>query len=105
MSRTDWTVALAKSVRTDAQVMHYDNVVHAEPTYTQHAYPIQEAVQTVSNKVTSHQVVEQPVDSGQAMHFQSPVAVQMPVQQPVIPTQMFAPNGIFVLPMQQQCVT
>lgn len=104
MSKTDWTLALAESVKTKGMVSE-------TPVSVKTSQPTSAVVEQV---VVEQPYVEQSYSS-QPVFSQPTVQAAAPATQvysqptttfkPIISQEMFAPNGLYVMPIGQQCVT
>lgn len=86
MSKSDWTLALAESVKTQGDTVSTSVETH---------------VYAAPNSSAASVNVEYPVYSAPQPVFADPVMTH----QPIISSEMFAPNGLYVMPIGAQCVT
>lgn len=95
MSKTDWTLALAESVKTKGMESVAAEVVSQPASQPMISQPTSTAVeqlgvaQAVQVVAPAQQIYSQPTT----------------VFKPVISQEMFAPNGMYSMPIGQQCVT
>ena len=101
-SKTDWTLALAESVKTKG--MAAEEVV-SQPVVSQPVVTAEHVA--VASQSPVHASVSQPVYSEPVTTATTQPIYSQPttVFKPIISQDMFAPNGMYVMPIGQQCVT